>query len=380
MPIITHTSSPDKSFSFTRKLFSIVLVFAILYFAAEFLVPLCMGAVLATLFLPVCKWLESKKVPRIIACLICVLIILILLAGVVLMITWQISSLADDAELIKERILQAVNTFQQYIYDRVGLSHEQQINILKEQQSSASGMVTAIAGSLAGIFTDGVLMLVYLCLLLFYRRHIRDFILKVCPPDKKEEIEQAVYKAARVSQQYLTGLAKMIVCLWVMYAIGFSIAGVENAIFFAILCGILEIIPFIGNITGTTLTLIAASIQGGESGMLLGIVITYGVVQFIQGWVLETIIVGPQVKINPLFTILALVVGELLWGIPGVILAIPLIAMFKIFCDHIDTLKPYGFLFGETTSDKRKQKPTTMIKQWISRIFGTKTPDPASRH
>jgi predicted PurR-regulated permease PerM len=67
----------------------------------------------------------------------------------------------------------------------------------------------------------------------------------------------------------------------------------------------------------------------------------------VHGWVLEPLILGHQVKINPLFTIIALIIGDLLWGIPGIILAIPLTAIFKIICDHIEPLKPYGFLIGE---------------------------------
>lgn len=146
----------------------------------------------------------------------------------------------------------------------------------------------------------------------------------------------------------------MIVCLWIMYGIGFSIIGVENALFFAILCGLLEIVPFVGNITGTTLTVLVTAMHGAEFSTLVGIVITYILVQFIQGWVLEPLILGPQVKINPLFTVLALIVGELLWGISGIILAIPLTAILKIICDHIEPLKPYGFLIGEIETDHKK--------------------------
>jgi predicted PurR-regulated permease PerM len=159
-------------------------------------------------------------------------------------------------------------------------------------------------------------------------------------------MEQVIYNATRVSQQYLLGLSKMIVLLWIMYSIGFSIIGVENAIFFAILCGLLEVVPYVGNITGTILTVTVAAIHGANPSLLGGIVITYGVVQLIQGWVLEPFILGPQVKINPLFTIVVLVIGQLLWGISGIILAIPLTAIFKIICDHIAALKPYGFLIG----------------------------------
>jgi predicted PurR-regulated permease PerM len=137
-----------------------------------------------------------------------------------------------------------------------------------------------------------------------------------------------------------------------MYSIGFSIMGVKNAFFFAILCGLLEIVPFIGNITGTTLTALMSAVQGAGVPMLVGIVCTYGIIQFIQGWVLEPLILGPQVKINPFATVIALVLGELLWGIPGIFLAIPLVAMFKIVCDHIDPLKPYGFLIGKIETGK----------------------------
>jgi predicted PurR-regulated permease PerM len=88
-------------------------------------------------------------------------------------------------------------------------------------------------------------------------------------------------------------------------------------------------------------------------------------VQFIQGWILEPLILGPQVKINSLFTIIALVLGELLWGIPGIILAIPLTAMLKIVCDHIESLKPYGFLIGEIETTKNEIVFVEKIKKLI---------------
>lgn len=176
-------------------------------------------------------------------------------------------------------------------------------------------------------------------------------------------MEKIIESCTNVSQQYLVGLSKMIVCLWIMYGIGFSIIGVKNAIFFAVLCGLLEIIPFVGNITGTTLTVLVTALNGGDSTKIIGIVITYGIVQFIQGWVLEPLLLGPQVKINPLFTIVALILGELLWGIPGIILTIPITAILKIICDNIESLKPYGFLIGEIDDGQNKRNIIDKIKK-----------------
>ena len=144
----------------------------------------------------------------------------------------------------------------------------------------------------------------------------------------------------------------MIVCLWVLYSIGFSIVGVKNAFFFAILCGLLEIVPFVGNLTGSMLTALMALAQGGGAPVLIGVLITYGTVQLFQSYVLEPLVVGSNVNINPLFTIVILIVGELVWGIAGMVLAIPLLGIFKIICDHVEPLKPYGYLIGGDRKNK----------------------------
>jgi predicted PurR-regulated permease PerM len=223
-----------------------------------------------------------------------------------------------------------------------------------------------MAGSLAYVYVNFILVLVYIFLLLYYRDHIKHFFLKLSPSAQQGEVAQVVTRVAHVSQQYLVGLTKMIVCLWIMYGIGFSLLGVKNALFFAILCGVLEIIPFVGNITGTALTVLVSAAQGAGFPMLGGLIAVYGVIQFIQGWLLEPIIVGPQVKINPLSTIIALVIGQLVWGIPGIFLAIPITAMFKIVCDHIESLKPLGFLIGETETHQ-EQDFTKRIKSWFKK-------------
>jgi predicted PurR-regulated permease PerM len=354
------------SFSFTKKLFSLFLIIAALYFGKDFIIPLVISTIMATFFLPLCKWLEKKKIHRLLSPLICILVILICIGGVVALLGWQFSSLAEDASMLKERIGGAFDKAQEYIYNSVNVSKAEQTKMLKEEQSSVAKAIPALLGSLAYLLTNFIIVLVYIYLLLYYRFHIIKFILKLSAPAQRKEVEEVVYKAANVSQQYLLGLAKMIICLWIMYGIGFSIAGVENFIFFAIICGLLEIVPYIGNITGVSLTLLVTAVQGGDSSILIGILITYAVIQLVQTWILESAIVGPQVKINPLFTIFALVIGELIWGIPGVVLAIPLVGMLKIVYDHIESLKPYGFLLGVPEANHKNDKHyLAKIKKWL---------------
>lgn len=357
-----------SSTSFIKKILILFLIILGLYYAKAFLIPLAIGTVIATLFLPFCKWMETKHIARGLAALVCVLVLLLFVTGIGVLIGWQISQLTNDIVLIKERLIETGIRFQEYIFKNFDITVKKQSQLFNAQTPSVSGMIPVMAGSLVTVFTNFFLTVVYIFGLLYYRNHIKQFLLKLSPTPQRLEMEKVIYGVARVSQQYLLGLSKMIVCLWIMYSIGFTIIGVKNAIFFAILCGILEIVPFIGNITGTVITALIATVQGASLPMIFGVIGTYGFIQFIQGWVLEPIIVGPQVKINPLFTIISLVIGELIWGIPGIFLAIPLIAMLKIVCDHIESLKPYGFLIGEIETSKVKISFTKKVINWYKKI------------
>ncbi|MBL7924692.1 MAG: AI-2E family transporter [Bacteroidia bacterium] len=338
--------------SILKKLLIAFLLVAGLYYAKAFLMPITIAGVLATLFLPLSRSLEKQGLPRGLSSLICLLALLIVMAGIVSLISWQVTGLIDDFELIKIRLTESLHRIQQYIMVHLGMSLEQQMEMIQRQGQFLPSTLTLVAGSMAQVLTTMAMILVYIFCLLYYRGHLKQFLLRLSPPGQKEEMESVIYSTSRVSQQYMLGLSKMIVCLWILYGIGFSIIGVQNAIFFAVLCGLLEIVPYIGNLTGTLLTVLVAAVNGAGFPVLGSIVVVYGCIQLFQGWVLEPVIVGPQVKINPFTTIVALVLGELIWGIAGIFLAIPVIAMLKIIFDHIESLRAYGHLIGETDSGK----------------------------
>ncbi|HLC82267.1 MAG TPA: AI-2E family transporter, partial [Bacteroidia bacterium] len=260
-----------SSTSILKKLLVLFLVSAGLYYAKYFLIPLAIGTVLATLFLPFCKWMEGKKLQRGLAVSICLLVLLLLIAGVFFLLGWQISELGKELELIKQKFVDTGNTIKEFIFQKMDVSIEKQEQMLKNQQPLFGSRLKSMASSLPSIFTNFILVLVYILFLLYYRTHIKQFLLKLSPLSENKEMEKVIYRVAHVSQEYLLGLSKMIACLWIMYGIGFSIIGIKHALFFAFLCGLLEIIPFIGNITGTTITLLVAAVHGATVPMLLGI-------------------------------------------------------------------------------------------------------------
>ncbi|ANE52476.1 AI-2E family transporter [Flavisolibacter tropicus] len=337
-------------------LFSILLIVA-LYYGRAFLVPLVFAGILSMLLLPVTERLEQYHFPKALAIVCADLLVVAVVAGIIGLISWQITDLANNAAELESNITQKVEQLKQFIATSLGVSAEEQQQMLKKQQDATSSIGQNIAGVfsfLGSILTDFLLVLIYIFLFLYYRNHLYSFVLKLVEKEKQEQARDVMEQIEKTSRNYFSGLIMMIGCLWIMYGIGFSIVGAKSPIFFAILCGILELVPFVGNLAGTTLAVLMNVAQGSDTSVLIGIVVTYAVVQFLQSYILEPLVVGDKVRINPLFTIGGIVAGELIWGIPGMIMAIPLLGMTKIICDHIESLQPYGFLIG--AEEKRKKK------------------------
>lgn len=353
----------------TYILFFISLIVSVLYFAREFLTPLALSGVLATLFIGFCNRLEKKGISRGMSSLFAILLFLGVIAIAIFLLTWKLNDFTENIEGMEEQIVGLLDSLKSWINEQIGVSAEQQDKMIKQSESASSeggNMLFDFASGTINVLIKTILVVVYMYLFLYFRSRIKKFILMIVPQSEDMKAERVIEKSAKVSQQYLSGLSKMIILLWVMYGIGFSAVGVENAIFFAVLCGLLEIVPFVGNITGTSLTVLAVVAQGGSSNQIIGVLAIYLFVQFVQTYLIEPLVVGDEVNINPLFTIVVLVAGELIWGIPGMILAIPLLGIVKIICDSVPQLQPYGYLIG---SDRKRK--TSLIDK-IRNLFNKK--------
>lgn len=352
-----------------------VLAGVILHFGKPFLVPLVIAILLAILLLPISAWLEKKGVNRALSAILADLLLVVLFAGLIAFFTWQATDMAKKATNIEQQISTQYQKAQKFVSEKLGVPAEKQKEMLKKQQSSGggklAGAVTGFIAGMGGMIANSLLILVYIFLFIYYRRKIKRFLIRIVPNNEEGNTREVIDRSQMVIQKYLGGLALMIIALWVMYAIGFSIAGVESPILFAILCGTLEIVPFIGNLIGNALTIIATLAQGGGMNVVIGILITYAVVQTFQSYVLEPLVVGSEVNINPLFTIVGLIAAETIWGIAGMVVAIPVMGVTKIICDHVEPLKPYGEFMGEKKKSgggfKKKMKGITRsIKQRFS--------------
>lgn len=247
-----------------------------------------------------------------------------------------------------------------------------------EEESSggqSGGPVTSVLQSAAkavwgfvGFLGTSLLTFVYIFFLLLYRTHFEKGILKFIPPERKDAGKKTLRDIGEVTQKYLVGKLMLIVFLAILYTVGLSISGVEHAILISILAAVLSLVPYVGNMVGLVLALALGSFSGGGSGAIVGIFATYTVAQFVESYILEPYIVGQRVDIHPVFTILAVIAGGEVWGIVGMVIAIPMLAIVKVICDHVPVLAPVGFLLGEEHKKKSSGKSDNFFQK-VKRKF-----------
>lgn len=227
-------------------------------------------------------------------------------------------------------------------------------------------------GQLFSFLGTFLLTFVYIFFFLLYRSKFRNSILKMVPEDKQESAQSVLGESTQISQNYLFGRLILITFLAALYSVGLAVSGVKNAILISILAAVLSLVPYIGNIIGYFLAVGMAFFSGSGATGAIGVTITFAVAQFVESYILEPYIVGDKVNLNPVFTIIVVVLGEAVWGVVGMLIAIPALGIVKVVFDHIPVLRPIGYLFGEEDigdNEEGKDNIFKKTKRWALNKF-----------
>jgi predicted PurR-regulated permease PerM len=155
-----------------------------------------------------------------------------------------------------------------------------------------------------------------------------------------------LHKIERVVRSYILGMFIVILIVAVLNSLGLMLLGIQHAIFFGVLAAILIVIPYVGIIVGSLLPILFALVTKDSLWYPVGVLGLFWGVQVLEGNFITPNIVGNKVSINPFAAILALFFSGIVWGIPGMVLSIPLLAIFKVICDAVKPLQSIGFLLG----------------------------------
>lgn len=330
-------------------LFIIGMYFLFLSFveAKSFLAPLLTAIVLALLMMPVSKKLESWKIGRAYTSLISTVFLLLLSIGFAFLVSLQVKSFITDWDKVKEKVMPEIEKLEAMVYEKTPVK-EEDINV--KDTATSGGMGKQAMNFVNGFYSfagNYLLTFIYIFFLLNFRSKFRKFFVKLFSDEKKEEVSQVISETANVVQGYLLGKFILMSFLAILYCIGLGISGVDNFIVVSLLAALLTIVPYLGNMLGFLIALSLGYLTTGETSTLIGIIITFSVAQFVESYILEPYIVGDKVNLNPFITILAVVAGGSLWGIIGMVLAVPMLAIANMIFSHVPPLKPYSYLLSK---------------------------------
>tara|TARA_R110002020_G_scaffold305892_3_gene521821 strand:- start:123 stop:1337 length:1215 start_codon:yes stop_codon:yes gene_type:complete len=372
--------------------------------AAGFLKPLAIAVLLTLICIPLCRKLESWKLSKGLSALVSVLLSLLVFLAFFAIISAQLANISERWPEIKSKAKPKLEQFHENVSEKTGLNLEQQLgmfgysgqsyspeedgsetqalqdssssadNSSSQSQSSpekivskASQEIGTIVMNFFSFLSSAVLTMVYLFFLLLYRNKVKLSILKFFSSENRVEAEEVMKHSIELALNFIVGRFILIVFLAIIYSVGLSISGIENAILISVIAAILSLVPFIGNIIGYGLSIVMAVFAGAELGGIIGVSITFGLAQFVESYILEPYVVGSKVEVNPLVTIVVVILGGSIWGIAGMILSIPIAGIAKIIFDATPALKPLGYALGE--EDVEGTNEQNFLSKWGEKLW-----------
>ncbi|MEO8712285.1 MAG: AI-2E family transporter [Parafilimonas sp.] len=357
--------SKNNAIPFPQKLaYILVCLIAIVFIAivaSEIIIPLIFALLISILLLPLAQWLEKKlKFGRGIASFCALLLFIAGLTFIIYLVGSRIGNLSDDLPLFKHQLHTSLIDLQKWIASTFRLNLEKQEAYINNATSKAFSSGTSVIGStllsVSSILLYTVLTLIYSFFLLLYRSVLLKFLIALVNDESNNVVYDVMSNIQLVIRKYILGLLLEMLIVASLCWLAFGILGIKYFILLGLITALFNIIPYVGIFTALLLSTLITFATTGASGHLLLVIITIVVIHLIDSNILLPFIVGSKVSINAMVTVIGVVAGEMMWGIPGMFLSVPVIAMFKIICDRIEPLKPWAILLGHERTEKKLKK------------------------
>lgn len=341
---------PIARLAFT--LLSLCIILFLLYIGQHILVPILLSLLFAILLRPVVAFLNKKlKFPHVIAVLVLVSLFVVFIAGIVFFISWQVSDITDDWNKIKHNLSVHYEHLQHWIKQRYDVSYNKQESYMNQVTNGTLGSDSKLMGNTLNSFTDTllstILIPIYTFLILLYRGLFIKFLYKMVSLPQHPVLTDVLTRVKTVVQSYIVGLLIEMGIVGVLTTGGLMLLGVEYAVLLGLITAILNLIPYVGILVASLVTMLATLVNSAEISVVLGILALSVAVQLIDNNILVPKIVGNKVRINAIVSMVGVIVGGAIAGVAGMFLAIPLIAILKVIFDRVEPLMPWGYLMGD---------------------------------
>ncbi|TKC03893.1 AI-2E family transporter [Pedobacter frigoris] len=347
-------------------LFAIICLGYLAILGQTILAPLLTSFLLALLLLPLANFLERKwRFKRSMASIVSVVLMIAFISGVMYFLANQLSDLWEDWPLLKKQAETSFHDVQNWISNTFNVNAHKQIDYLKESAASALATSATVLGVTLMTVSSTLLFLSFLLLFTFfilnYRRVLFTFLTSVFEEKHTQKVSEIVQRIQYIIKKYITGLFIQMLIVTLLMVFVLWALNVKYAMLLGLIAGMFNIIPYIGIFTALLISVLITFATAGAAKMLL-VIVAFVAVHAVDGNVLMPLVVGSKVKINALFAFIGIVVGEMIWGISGMFLCIPYLAMLKIIFDRVDQLKPWGILLGGEEKPNKKRRVYRITK------------------
>ena len=346
-------------------LFSLFALGALVILAKDILSPLIFSCLFAILLIPLTRFFERRiRLPRGAASMIAVILFLSLITLVMYVIGSQLADLAKDWPAFQAQISRSLWNFRGWVSANFGITRRKQLNVVNTAASKVTSPDAAFVGttllSLSSILLFLVFTFIYTFFFLLYRRLILKFLESVFLEENKAKVHEVIEQVQMIIRQYITGLLIEMTIVATAVSVILSILGVQYAILLGLITGIFNLIPYFGIFSALIISSTITLGTSPDSNTVIYVLITFVVTHVVDSNIILPLVVGSKVRINALVTVLGVVIGEIFWGISGMFLSIPVIAVLKIIFDRVESLQPWGIILG--VEEKKQEKLAAKLK------------------
>ena len=331
-------------------LFAIALIFLFMWMGKSLLVPLFFSFLVAILLHPLVRFFEKKRFPRALAAVTALLIFMVLLGGLFYFFSHQVVRLSRDLPSLQAKVMDKWQEIQDWISDKYHITNTQQMAYMNK---SATGILNTAMNSVATTFMGiaetlilTIFFFIFTFFILQYRRLLMRFVVELFDHEHNEKVQGIIARIRSLINGYVLGLLIEMSVVAVFIFISLMIIGVKYALLISIMAAVLNIIPYLGIYFSMAVAMIITAATG-TTGHVVAVGIVFLVTHFADANMILPHVVGGKVKMNPFITILAVLIGHLVWGIPGMFLFIPLTAILRLISEEDPGMKPWAILMGE---------------------------------
>jgi len=324
------------------------------------IMPLLMAFFFSLVLLPVFRFFRKLKVPEVIAVFLPILLLTIVVVLLIWLFSSQVGALLDDFPQIQRTVAKHLDDLSIWISKSFGYSPAEQVKFINVQSkklfSSLGGVLSGAVGSLSGIIIFLGLLPIYIYFIILYRNLFIKFVLMWFRKEQHQNVEEIIRQTEKMVKSYLVGLLIQITYIVILLGGALWLFGIQNALLIGIIFALLNLIPYLGALIGNILGVLLTLASSDSLADVLIVLVAITAVQFLDNNILMPRIVGSQVKINPLVSIVGIIVGGVMAGLSGMFLAMPVLSILKIVFDRTENYKQWGILLGDERPVKSQMK------------------------